>query len=247
MGKLTGKGLVEFVKTKIGTPYVYGAKGSYGKFTQGQFDALSKAYPNVFTTSYKAKAKKYIGKVCTDCSGLISWYTGKLMGSAQMYSTASKRGLIADVNKAPIGAVLWKSGHVGVKIDNTYCIEAKGINYGTVKTKIKDTKWTHWLLFDYIEYDEVKAETTKKPKNPYKQPSSIVKYGMSGESVKWLQWELIEAGYIKVKVGLNNKTLTIDGEFGKITDTALKLFQRSAKLEVDGLCGTKTIKALINN
>lgn len=247
MAKLTGKGLAEFVLTKLGIPYVYGAKPNNGLFTQGQLTSLAKMYPSTFTSSYIAKAKKYVGLACTDCSGLISWYTGKLMGSAQMYSSASKRGLIEDVNKAPVGAVLWKTGHVSVKVDDIYCVEAKGINYGTVKTKIKDTKWTHWLLFDYIEYDEVKAPTTTKPKNPYSEPAITIKRGMTGEFVKWVQWELIESGLTNVKVGTKTKTLTIDGDFGEITETAAKQFQQSCKLEVDGKVGTKTIKALKAN
>jgi peptidoglycan hydrolase-like protein with peptidoglycan-binding domain len=247
MNKLTGVGLVKFVSTKLNTPYVYGAKGLYGAFSQGQLDSLIKSYPSMYTNSYITKAKKFVGKVCTDCSGLISWYTGKNIGTAQMYSTASKRGLIKDVSRAPIGAVLWKSGHVGVKIDDTYCIEAKGINYGTIKSKISDTKWTHWLLFeDLMSYDAVNSHinTTSKPKNPYKEPLVSVRKGMSGESVKWLQWELIEAGYTKVKVGLTTKTLTIDGEFGDITDTAFRLFQHSSKIIVDGICGKNSINAL---
>lgn len=247
MANLTGKDLAKFVQTKIGTPYVYGAKLSYGIFTKGQLDSLSKAYPSNFTSSYIAKAKKYVGLICTDCSGLIAGYTGKLMGSAQMYSSASKRGLIVDVNKAPVGAVLWHTGHVGVKIDDTYCVEAKGINYGTVKSKIKDCKWTHWLLFDYMEYEEVKANTTNKPKNPYAEPAFTIKKGMNSEFVKWVQFELLEAGYVKFKVGTKTKTLTIDGDFGDITETAVRLFQTSCKLEADGKVGTNTIKALKNN
>lgn len=248
MAKLIGKDLAKFVQTKIGTPYVFGAKLSYGIFTKGQLDSLSKAYPSNFTSSYISKAKKYVGLICTDCSGLIAGYTGKLMGSAQMYSSASKRGLIADVGKAPVGAVLWHTGHVGVKIDDTYCVEAKGINYGTVKSKIKDCKWTHWLLFDYVEYEEAKEViTTKKPKNPYAEPAFTIKKGMNSEFVKWLQFELLEAGFTRVKVGTKIKTLTIDGEFGDITETAVRLFQTSCKLEVDGKVGGDTRKALLSN
>lgn len=239
MAKLTGKGLAEFAQSKLGINYVYGAKGSDGKFTQTKLDWLARNYKSIFTTSYKSKAKKFIDKVCCDCSGLISWYTGKILGSSQMYSTASKRGLIKDIDKAPIGAVLWKSGHVGVKIDDTYCVEAKGINYGTVKTKISKTKWTHWLLFDYIDYDEVKTKTpvitTKKKINPYNKPTSTIRKGSRGEAVKWIQFELIESGY----------KLTIDGIFGKTTLKYVKKFQQSSKLVVDGIVGTKTIDALV--
>lgn len=241
MAKLTGKGLAEHCKAKLGTPYVYGAKGNYGKLTASHLNSLINAYPNVFTNSYIVKARKFVGQVCTDCSGLISWYTGKILGSYQMYSTASKRGLINDVDKAPIGAVLWRSGHVGVKIDDTYFIEAKGINYGTVKTKIKDAKFTHWLLFDYIDYDESAAQTSAKGKNPYKEPTRIIYYDKlnrkivcTGDDVKWVQWELLEAGF----------NLVIDGKCGPDTDKAIREFQQSCKIKIDGKVGQDTRKHL---
>lgn len=241
MAKLTGKGLAEHSISKLGTPYVYGAKGKDGPLTNSRLNSLAISYPNMFSSLYITKARRFIGQVCTDCSGLISWYTGKKIGSYQMYSSASKRGLIKDVDKAPVGAVLWRSGHVAVKIDDTYCIESKGINYGTVKTKIKDTKFTHWLLFDYIAYDEVKAETTQKGKNPYKEPSTTVYYDKAnkkvvctGDNVKWVQWELVEAGF----------NIAIDGRFGPASDKALREFQQSCKIKVDGRCGPDTRKHL---
>lgn len=236
MNKLTGRGLAAHAISKLGTPYVYGAKGINGIFTRVFLSALIFAYTMIFTNIYITKAQRLIGKVCTDCSGLISWYTRKNIGSYQMYSTASKRGLIKDINKAPIGAVLWKQGHVGVYIGNGYCIEAKGIDYGTVKTKISDTHFTHWLLFeDYIDYDDVIAETTKKQPNPYKLPKLTVIKGMAGEDVKWVQWELVESGF----------NLKITGICDILTDKAIREFQQSCKIKVDGKVGPDTRKSMI--
>jgi len=237
--KLTGKGLADFAISKLGVPYVYGAKGADGIFTENRLNNLAKNYPNMFTLVYKSKAKKFIGKVCCDCSGLISWYTNKILGSAQLYSTASKRGLIKDIDKAPIGAVLWHSGHVGVYIGNGYCVEEKGINYGCVKSKISDTRFTHWLTFNYIDYDESKEPVATKTKknNPYDKPLSLLVKGSKGESVKWLQFELNEAGY----------NVSIDGVFGKDTLKYVKAFQQSCKITVDGEVGSNTIKALVND
>lgn len=253
MSELTGKGLASFASSKLGTPYVYGAKGADGKFTQSRLNWLAKNYPGTFTTSYIKKAKKFIGQVCCDCSGLISWYTGKVYGSSQLYSKASKRIPISQIKTMPIGTVLWKQGHVGVYIGMVdgvpMCVEEKGINYGCVKTKVSATKWQYGLLFSWITYDEVNigVASTSKAKNPYSVPARTLKYGMVGNDVKWLQYELIEAGYTKVKVGLQTKTLTIDGDFGTITKTALGLFQQSAKLEKDYLCGKLTRAALIED
>ena len=129
MANLTGTGMATFTKAKKGTPYVYGAKGADGVFTQTRLNTLAKMYPSMFTTSYlnKIKRKKLVGKVCTDCSGLISWYTGKVLGSSQLYSQAYARLPISKWQQFAVGTVVWKSGHVGVYLGNGKVVEAKGI------------------------------------------------------------------------------------------------------------------------
>ncbi|MBR2402784.1 MAG: peptidoglycan-binding protein [Lachnospiraceae bacterium] len=74
-----------------------------------------------------------------------------------------------------------------------------------------------------------------KVKNPFDYPNKTVKYNIltqyiALESVKWLQWELVQAGY----------DLKIDGKFGKKTLVALKDYQSKHKLEADGKCGPLT-------
>lgn len=237
---LTGQGLASFALSKLGTPYVYGAKGANGKFTETKLNFLARNYPSVFTKNYIAKARKFIGKVCCDCSGLVSWYTGKEIGSAQLYQTAKTRTRINknDLSGIPVGAVLWKEGHVGVYVGNGYLVEEMGIDYGCVKTKVKDRTFTHYLTFSYMTYNTKKKETTKTTvvvkKNPYRKPTKQVKFGDTGESVKWVQYELNEAGY----------KIAIDGIFGTATLSAVRKFQKSCKITVNGLVGTKTTAKL---
>lgn len=80
--------------------------------------------------------------------------------------------------------------------------------------------------------------------NPYRDSGKLLKYnrltvGIAREDVRWLQWELREAGY----------ELVIDGKFGPKTDLALRAFQAahpgtfSGRLP-DGICGSKTRAAL---
>ncbi len=236
MSKLTGQGLADFAKSKLGTPYVYGAKGSYGKLTQAHLSSLILAYPNMFTNIYITKAKRFIGQICTDCSGLISWYTGKIIGSAQMYSTAYTRLPIKDIDKFAPGVVLWKQGHVGVYLGNGkyIVVEAKGIDYGTVMSDAKSRGFTYGLTFKDIEYVyETKVQGTWKGVNPYKEPSETIYKDCKGDTVKWVQWELVEAGF----------DLVIDGDCGPKTDKAIKDFQQSCKIGVDGRVGPITRKA----
>ena len=61
--------------------------------------------------------------------------------------------------------------------------------------------------------------------------------GNKGQLVKRLQRELNEAGY----------SLSVDGDFGSKTEQAVKSFQSQAGLEVDGIVGPKTWKALLEN
>lgn len=63
-----------------------------------------------------------------------------------------------------------------------------------------------------------------------------IKLGSSGNSVKEAQCLLNRHG----------AKLTADGKFGTLTDTAVRNFQRSKGLAVDGVVGTNTWKALIS-
>lgn len=240
MSKLTGKGLVKFAKSKLGTPYVYGAKGEDGKLTLSKLNWLRRNYPGIVTSSYYNKAKKYVGKVCCDCSSLAnSWYCGVKYqyGSAQLYQKAKKRMPIKNWKKFPIGTILYKEGHVGVYIGDGKVIEAKGINFGVVKTNISSTKWKYGLLMPWIDYSTGAKRITKaKKKNPYNKPSKTLKRGSKGEGVKWVQFELNEAGYTK---------LVIDGKYGISTENTVKKFQRSCKFKkITGEVGPKTRKKL---
>ena len=75
--KMTGKELVSFCRSKIGTPYVYGMKGNV--MTEQNYKFLKNTYGKMVWLSDRDK----IGKVCVDCSGLISWAFGVTLGSGQ--------------------------------------------------------------------------------------------------------------------------------------------------------------------
>ena len=70
--------------------------------------------------------------------------------------------------------------------------------------------------------------------NPYTEPIRTIKKGCVGDDVKWVQWYLNKLGY----------GLSVDGDCGPLTVSAIKSFQTNAGIEVDGLCGPNTIKYL---
>ena len=254
---LNGNDMKKFVISKIGTPYVYGAKFQHGPLTQQRVDTLARQYPKMFTQTYlnKIKNKQLVGKICVDCSGLISGYTGKILGSSQLYSTAYARMEFKDFEKFAVGTVLWKQGHVGVYCGKNskgqpYCVEAKGIDYGTIASLVTpNDKWKYGLTFSDIEYEYDEAlKIFYKKENPYTKPAGTIRPGSKGNGVRWLQYELIESGFGEPFV-YNYKTykgVTIDGSFGPITKAALKAFQASCKIEVDGVCGKESKQYLIN-
>ena len=51
-------------------------------------------------------------------------------------------------------------GHVGVYIGNGEVIEARGHEYGVVKTKLARRPWKRWAYIDEIEY------VTPQPEKP---------------------------------------------------------------------------------
>lgn len=83
-------------------------------------------------------------------------------------------------------------------------------------------------------YNLTKYDGDELQGNPYLLTTSLLKKGMKGESVKWLQYELNEKG----------ADLKIDGSFGEKTKNAVMNYQKSKGLKVDGIVGQKTISAL---
>ena len=160
----TSRELIEFCKGKLGTPYVFGMKGQV--LTEALLKQLAAENPKVYTPQYITKARSFMGKHCTDCSGLITWCTGILRGSANYKETASEVQPIGALNESMAGWALWKPGHIGVYIGDGTCIEAKGINYGTVETRAQDTPWVSVLKLKDIDYSEQVCESAVPSAHP---------------------------------------------------------------------------------
>lgn len=161
--KMTGKELVAFCRSKIGTPYVYGMKGKV--MTEQNYKFLKNTYGKMVWLSDRDK----IGKVCVDCSGLISWACGVTLGSGQWKARATKINPISTIEKAPIGALVWMQGHIGVytgmKNGYPYYIAADGSAYGVREVPLRCNKFTHWLLVeDVFQYEMRDDEVVEKDK-----------------------------------------------------------------------------------
>lgn len=149
---MTGKELVLFIKGKLGTAYVYGTKGEI--LTQKQYDQLKQLYGSLIWESDRKK----IGQICVDCSGLISWATGISRNSQGYHDTAAEVFPISTIEQAPIGAAVWKKGHIGIYIGNSSYIAADGSAYGVRQAKLSENSFTHWFLLRDIDYNDHKEE-----------------------------------------------------------------------------------------
>lgn len=156
--------LVEFCRSKIGTAYVYGMKGEV--MTQANFNYLHKVYGDRFVPYSDSKK---VGKLCVDCSGLISWFCNVSMNSAGWYARATVKEPITTINKAPVGALVWMTGHIGVyagKINGVHSyIAADGSKHGVRLAPMSANNFTHWLLVeDVFSYETEDDEVITKEK-----------------------------------------------------------------------------------
>ena len=151
---MTGQELVAFAKSKLGVPYVYGMKGEV--MTIAKYNQLKSMYGDLVWNSDRNK----VGKVCCDCSGLISWATGIIRNSQGYHDTALEVQPISTISKAPIGAAVWQKGHIGIYIGNGEYIAEDGSAYGCRKNKLSKAGFTHWLRLKDIDYT-VKQEVNE--------------------------------------------------------------------------------------
>ena len=145
---MTGQELVAFAKSKLGVPYVYGMKGTI--LTESNYNNLKRMYGDLIWDSDRQK----IGKICCDCSGLISWATGIVRSSQNYHDTALEIQPIATIAKAPIGVAVWRKGHIGIYIGNGEYIAEDGSAYGCRINSLQKAKFTHWLRLKDIDYTD---------------------------------------------------------------------------------------------
>ena len=154
--KKTGKGLVTYVSDKLGTPYFYGAEME--ELTEDLMQRMHREYPDVVTEQYMKKAREMqlAGKICCDCSSLIGAYRGRYDNSGQLYAQAKERLPIEALKGFAVGTVLWRPGHVavftGYENGVAYCIEARGLDYGCVKSEVKGRGFLYGLIFYDLNY-----------------------------------------------------------------------------------------------
>lgn len=260
--------LVAFVISMIGMPYWYGTcvYMCSTSILNSKAKQYPSHYGSSRMAKYKQAIEKKM--VCMDCVGMIKgffWtnggagvldyinggekFTNKYASNGCPDKSANgmleyckkqgcKHGKIATLPDVP-GILLFSPGHVGVYVGGGYAVEARGFNYGVVKTRVKDRSWTEWAYMpeSLLKYD-LGADDSVPSKKEYALGERILKNTkpmMKGADVKDLQTRLNALGF---------SCGTADGEFGKKTEAGVKAFQVAKKLEVDGEFGPKSFAAL---
>ena len=196
--------------------------------------------------------KKWIGHHVADCSGMFVWafkQYGLEMSHIssnifKSYCTSNKGALTAELKKTLrpgtavfTGKTAGNNPHVGLYIGNNIVIEAKGTQAGVVTSKLTDSKWTFYGELKNVSYDGAAPEPapTPEPEPAGKRPT--IRKGNRNKYVTELQTMLSKLGY---DLGICG----IDGDFGTATRSAVMSFQSDNGLQVDGIVGPDTWKAL---
>lgn len=207
----------------------------------------------------KAKYWREHAERVWDCQGMADGYVTKNAGLGTVNVRARNNyaswcdpkgtGTIPAEYRKPGAAVFIHSSsagyitHVGFLVEpveqkkpagDWWVVEARGVMYGVVKTKLSERPWNRWgWMTKYFDYSTATTATT----TTYALGDRTLRNGMEGADVKALQEALITLGYDCGRWGA-------DGDFGDATEMAVREFQTAKGLSVDGIYGTKTHKAL---
>lgn len=99
--------------------------------------------------------------------------------------------------------------------------------------KVVSSRKVHNYICVWVE----KRPEQSNPQCPYAEPTHNVGrwcFLASRDENRWVQWQLNRHG----------ANLDVDGAFGKLSDAALRIFQRAYGLNADGICGKLTREEL---
>ena len=212
--------------------------------------------------------------VGVDCSGFVC-AVYRLLGidlvSRGVRSTYDMMGKYASINATYISpatkadvrngdlVITNGGGHVGIGTDEGHMIHQTNSTINAVREvdlndysspivciiRIDFTKWGGTNASNLnIQIDQgnnnnattPNVEDKDNPGSPYAVPSGDITFGSNSNSTMWLQTALNK---------LNNSGLTVDGSFGRLSETAVKDFQIKYGLEATGVVNGTTRDKII--
>ena len=201
----------------------------------------------------KATAGMQPDDYATDCQGLLDAYLTYVQGEKTDVNAdynyrkwCTGKGKTSEIERPyELGEAVFmanskgKMSHVGwiCGLDSDgepLVVEARGLSYGVVITRLEDRPWTHrGLMTKKFSYSGAAVQPGAAA--PF-QFTRVLKYGCTGADVIALKELLIEKGYSGVTATNKN--------FLGSTREVVKQFQRNSGLTVDGKAGKNTISAL---
>ena len=164
MGK-SMQGLLDHCRQalKDNVQYIYGAKMQVLSYSQ--IRALQNTYGKGYI--WDSDLNK-AGKMCCDCSGLISSYTGIVRSSSGYEATATEEAALKELRanwQKYVGWGLWLKGHIGVVSDTPGCYYAMdGSGRNMVHYPLSKNPWVKVIKLKDIDYGEVEDMTEDQVK-----------------------------------------------------------------------------------
>lgn len=248
-------------EVRNGSIYVWGAQG------QGA-DVISEAWIKRMETSttnakraialWEKRKEEGFGDVLRafDCSGLgMAFIQNEKRLSKNDLNANSLMRACEKIEKRELRRGDWafkvytsgedagRAYHIGYVVDDDLnVIEAQGRDAGAVKRPLSKGKWNAYGRPVKFFGDEVGSGETSAPASGgdawiVRRVLKLTNSMMRGEDVRELQRRLIARGYACGKNGA-------DGVFGRDTHAAVRAFQGSVRLTIDGKAGKNTVAAL---
>lgn len=228
---------VEACKRLVGMPYWYGT--CIYPCSRSLLASKKAQYPTHYRDSrmrkYESDCEKHL--LAMDCVGLIKgffWCGGlepiiSFLNGASSLPRKYGRGIpdksanslgpwckrkgaqAGDIDSIPDvpGIIVHKSGHVGVYVGNGEVVEARGFDYGVVKTKLKERPWEDWFYLPASVLDYGQATSESEEQNTEEAENSYFIYTVvSGDRLWNISKRFYGTGYkfriIQTDNGLKN-------------------------------------------
>lgn len=248
------------------------ANGMFGQpITESIISQKARQLPKWYTAERVRHLRSLIGKnffgfdcVCLIKAILWGWFgdRSKTNGGAaynsnnvpdinadQMINVC--KDVSTDFKNIVPGEAVWIKGHIGIYIGDGKVIEctpkwSNKVQYSNLAnlgyTSGNSRTWTKHGKLPYIEYEtptETATELKTTTVGTFTMSIRVVKKGSKGNHVKAVQILLIGYGFSCGGSGA-------DGDCGTNTEKAIKAYQKTNGLTVDGSCGPKTWAKLLS-
>lgn len=262
--------LVEFLKSRVGCGYVL---GTYGQIcTQELLEKRAADDPENGASYYLGNCARWIGKLVTDCSGLIEWFLLKQgvtncdSYSGGMYKQwCTERSTDMSIMVHQPGVVVFKRNsngiyHMGIYVGKDRVIEARGAVHGVVVSQFSaDPAWNAWGYFDWLIYDIVDTDVEQLPviadaltygplpgyPDIRTSTAEVVQHTGSYNSPVYKKGDSGDKiEMIRRRFWATDNSFTVSNFFDDTLENKIKEFQTANGLTSDGIVGSGTWKVL---